>query len=132
IFLDRFAIRFARVIYPACIVTVNLWVDNIAVFQPEVESVWIAVVVRGGFPGDALAGVLDNARAFGNELHGVNAPTVDTRRANLDLHGSISSFAFLRHTQCGISSWLLTFNRRLDCRYSSMAPLIFRRCSRNV
>jgi hypothetical protein len=32
-------------------------------------------------------------------LHGVNAPTVHIGPANLDLYGSFSSFAFLRHTQ---------------------------------
>jgi hypothetical protein len=102
VFLDRFAIWIARMIDPARVVTANFWIDYIAVFQTEVESVWIVVVVGSGFPGDAFALVLDNARAFGNELRGVNAPAVHTGRTNLDLYGSLSSFAFLRHTQCGI------------------------------
>jgi hypothetical protein len=64
--------------------------------------VWIVDVVGSGFPGDAFAHVLDNARTFGNELRGVNAPAVHTGRTNLDLYGSLPSFAFLCHTQCGI------------------------------
>ena len=113
VFLDRFAVRIAGMIDPARVVTANFWIDNIAVFQTEVESVWIVGVVRGGFPGDAFARVLDNARAFGNELRGINAPAVHTGRTNLDLYGSLPSFAFLRHTQCGIvlvlnSAWAVT------------------------
>ena len=37
--------------------------------------------------------------AFGNELRGVNPPAVHAGLANLDLHGLLPSFAFLRHTQ---------------------------------
>src|SRR5206468_5736967 len=102
VFLHRFAVWIAGMIDPARVVTANFWIDNIAVFQTEVESVWIVVVVRGGFPGDAFACVLDNARAFGNELRGVNTPAVHTGRTNLDLYGSLPSFAFLRHTPFGI------------------------------
>jgi hypothetical protein len=60
---------------------------------------WIVVVVGSGFPGDAFACVLDNARAFGDELRGVNAPAVHAGLANLNLHGPPPSFAFLRHIQ---------------------------------
>jgi hypothetical protein len=99
VFLDRFAVWIAGMIDPARVVTANFWINYIAVFQTEVESVWIVVVVGSGFPGDAFACVLDNARAFGNELRGINASTVHTGLANLDLHGSLPSFAFFRHTR---------------------------------
>ena len=102
VFLDRFAIWIAGMIDPARVITANLWIDYITVFQPEVESVWIVLVVGSGFPGDAFAGVFDDARAFGYELHGVNATAVHAGLANLDLHGPPPSFALLRHIQCGI------------------------------
>ena len=102
VFLDRFAVWIAGMIDPARVVTANFWIDNIAVFQTEVESVRIVGVVGSGFPGDALAGVLDDARALRNELRGINTPAVHAGLANLYLYGSLPSFAFLRHTQCGI------------------------------
>lgn len=102
VFLDRFAVWIAGVIDPARVVTANFWINYIAVFQTEVESVWIVVIVGSGFPGDAFACVFDDARAFGNELRGVNALAVHAGLANLDLHGPPPSFAFLRHAQCGI------------------------------
>jgi hypothetical protein len=83
---------------PARVVTANFWIDYIAVFQPEVESVWIVGIVRRGFPADAFALVLDNACAFGNKLRGVNAPTMHTGLANLNLHSSLPSSSFLLHT----------------------------------
>jgi hypothetical protein len=108
VFLDRFAVWIARMIDPARVVTANFRIDYIAVFQPEVESVWIVVVVRGGFPGDAFACVFDDARAFGNEVRGVNAPAMHARLANLDLHASLPSFAFLRLAQSWNYFWFLT------------------------
>jgi hypothetical protein len=60
--------------------------------------VWIVVVVGSGFPGDAFARVLDDARAFGYQLRGVNAPTMHTGLANLNLHSSLPSSSFLLHT----------------------------------
>src|SRR5512132_3338260 len=93
---------------PARVVTANFRINYIAVFQTEVESVRIVVVVGGGFPGDAFACVFDDARAFGNELRGVNAPAVHARLANLDLHGPPPSFAFLRHAQSWNYFWFLT------------------------
>ena len=102
VFLDRFAVWIAGMIDPARVVTANFWIDYLAVIQTEVESVWIVGVVGSGFPGDALAGVLDDTRAFGNELRGINTPAVHAGLANLYLYGSLPSFAFLRHTQCGI------------------------------
>jgi hypothetical protein len=89
IFFDSFAVRIARVIDPPRVVTANFWIDYIAVFQPKDESVWTVLVVGGGFPGDAFSRVFDNASAFGNELHRVNAPAVHTGLANLDLYGSL-------------------------------------------
>src|SRR4030095_7966 len=84
-------------INPACIVAANLRINYIAVFQPEVESVWTVLVVWGSLPGDAFARVFDNAPAFGDELHGVNAATVHTRFANLDASPLFLAFIFLRH-----------------------------------
>jgi hypothetical protein len=55
---------------------------------------------------------------------------VHTGFANFDLYRSLSSFAFLRHLQCGISFCFLV--PTFDSDYSSIAPLILRRCSRNV
>src|SRR5437764_1319499 len=99
VFLERFAVWIARMVDPARIVTANFWIDYIAVFQTEVESVWIVVVIGSGFPGDAFACVLDDPRAFGYELRGANAPAVHVRLANVDLHGPPPSFGFFRHTQ---------------------------------
>ena len=65
VFLDRFAVWIAGMIDPARVVTANFWIDYLAVFQTEVESVWIVDVVGSGFPGDAFACVFDDARAFG-------------------------------------------------------------------
>src|SRR4029077_14146098 len=108
IFLDRFAVWIAGMIDPARVVTANFRIDYIAVFQTEVKSVWIVLVVGSGFPGDAFACVLDDARAFWNELRGVNAPAVHARLANFNLHGLPPSFAFLRHIQSWNYFWFLT------------------------
>ena len=62
VFLDRFAVWIAGVIDPARVVTANFWVNYLAVIQTKVESVWIVGVVGSGFPGDAFACVLDDAR----------------------------------------------------------------------
>src|SRR4029450_4405080 len=88
---------------PARVVTANLWIDDVAIFQPEVESVWIVGVVGGRFPWDGLPLVFDDAGAFGNDLRGVNAPTVNTGLANFDLHRSLSTFVFLRDIRCRIA-----------------------------
>ena len=108
VFLDCFAVWIAGMIDQARVVTANFRIDYIAVFQSEVESVWIVIVAGSGFPGDAFACVFNDARAFGNELPGVNASAVDSGLANFDLHGAPPRFAFLRHTQAGIKPWLLT------------------------
>ena len=102
VFLDRFAVWIAGMIDPARVVTANFWIDYLAVIQTEVESVWIVGVVGSGFPRDAFACVFDDACAFGNELRGINSAAVHAGLANLYLYGSLPSFAFLRHTQCGI------------------------------
>jgi len=85
---------------PAGVVAANLWIDHIAVFQSEVESVRIVGVVGGAFPRDAFAGVFDDACALANELYRVNASTMHARLANFDLYGWLSSFTFVRHTMC--------------------------------
>jgi hypothetical protein len=84
---------------PARVVAADLRIYYLAVFKAEIECVWVVLVVGSGFPGGALAGVFNNASAFGNELSGVNTATVHTRLANLNSYGSFSSFAFLRHVQ---------------------------------
>lgn len=89
VFLDRFAVWIARVVDPTRVVTANFRINYIAVFQSEIESVWIIVVVRGRFPGDMFASVLNNASAFGNKLRGINAAAVHPGLANLDLHGTL-------------------------------------------
>jgi len=99
VFLDCFAVWIARMIDPARVVTANFWINHIAVFQSEVESVRIVFIVRGGSPGNAFACVLDDARAVGNELRGVNAPPVHARFPNLGLYGSLRTSLFLRHMQ---------------------------------
>ena len=76
VFLDRFAVWIAGMIDPARVVTADFWIDHIAVFQTEVESVWIVGVVGSGFPGNAFACVLDDTGPFGNELRGVNPPAM--------------------------------------------------------
>ena len=65
VFLDRFAVWIAGMIDPARVVTANFWIDYLAVFQTEVESVWIVFVVGSGFPGDAFACVFDDTPALG-------------------------------------------------------------------
>ena len=99
VFLDRFAVWIARMIDPARVVTANFRIDYIAVFQSEVEGVWIVGVVGSGFPGNALACVFGDARAFRYELRRVNASAVDIGLANFDLDSAVSRFAFLRHGQ---------------------------------
>src|SRR6266481_4131577 len=96
-FLDGLAVWVATMVNPARVVAADLWIDYFAVFQAEIEGVWIVLVVGSGFPGDALSGVFDNASAFGNELRGVNAATVHGGLANFDSYDSISRFALLRH-----------------------------------
>ena len=105
IVLDRFAVWIAGMIDPARVVAADLRINYIAVFQTEVESVWIVFVVGGCLPSHAFTRVLDNARAFGNELRGIDASTVHARLANLDLYGRRLSFGFLRHgDSCAIIS----------------------------
>jgi len=82
---------------PARVVAADLRIDYFAAFEAEIECVRIVLVVGRVFPGDALAGVFDDAGAFGDELRGVNAVTVDAGLANLDPSGWLSSFGFLRH-----------------------------------
>lgn len=94
IFLDGFAVWVARMIDPARIVAADLWINDFAVFQSEVESVWIVFVIGRIFPGDAFARVFDDARTFGNRAHGINSVTMHTGPANLDFNGSLSSFDF--------------------------------------
>ena len=50
VFLDRFAVWIAGMIDPARVVTANFWIDYVAVFQTEVESVWIIVGRRERLP----------------------------------------------------------------------------------
>src|SRR5215472_15264461 len=87
---------------PASVVAANLWIDHIAVFQSEVESVRIVGVVGGAFPRDAFARVFDDARALANKLNRVNAPTMHTGLANFDLYGRLSGSTFVCHTMCRI------------------------------
>src|SRR5206468_10315572 len=103
VLLDRFAVWIARMIDPARVVTANFWIDYIAVFQTEVESVWIVVVVGSGFPRDAFACVFDDTRAFGNELRGINAPAGHIGLADRDLYRPRPRLAFLRHARRGIA-----------------------------
>ena len=83
---------------PARVVAADLRIDYFAVFETENECVRIILVVGSVLPRDALAGVLDDVGAFGDELGGVNAATVHARLANLDPSGWLSSFGFLRHS----------------------------------
>jgi len=99
VLLDRFAVWITGMIDPPRVITANFWINYIAVFQAEVESVWIVVIIGGGFPRNAFACVFDDAFAFANELRGVNASTMHSRLANLDLHCPLPGFAFLHHAQ---------------------------------
>src|ERR1700730_2683987 len=102
VILDGFAVWVARMVDPARIIAADLCIDYFAVFQAKIECVRVVVVVGSSFPGNTLAGIFDNARAFGNELRGVNTATVHTGFANLDPSGSLSNLALLRHAQWGI------------------------------
>jgi len=108
VFLDRFAVWIARMINPARIVAANFWIDHLAVFQTEIESVWIVFVVGSGFPGDAFTCVFDDTPAPANELTRVNTPAVHVGFTNLKLHGPSPSFGFLRHAQSWNYFWFFT------------------------
>src|SRR5437764_382197 len=88
---------------PARVIAANLWIDHLAIFQPEVESVGIIGVVRSAFPRNAFARVFDDAHAFANELDRVDAPTMHSRVANFDPHRRHSSPSFFCHTTCRTS-----------------------------
>ena len=97
IFLDGLAIWVAAMVDPARGVAANLWIDYFAVFQAEIEGMRVVFVVGRGFPGDAFAGVFDNASAFGNKLRRVNTATVHGGLADFESYDLVSRFAFLRH-----------------------------------
>jgi hypothetical protein len=99
VFLDGFAVWVAGMIDPTRVVAANLWIDYLPVFQAKIECVWIVLVVRSSFPRNTLARVFDNASAFWNELHSVNAATVHAGVANFDLYASLSGVPLLRHVQ---------------------------------
>jgi hypothetical protein len=84
---------------PARVVAANLWIDYFAVFEAKIEGVRVVFVVGSVSPGNALAGIFDNASAFANEVRGVNAATVHGGLANFDSYGTVSRFASLRHVQ---------------------------------
>jgi hypothetical protein len=69
----------------------------ITAFEAEIECVRIVLLVGSALPGAALAGVFDDAGAFGDELRGVNAATVHAGLANIDPSDWPSRFGFLRH-----------------------------------
>ena len=50
VFFNRLTVWIARMIDPPRVVTANFGIDYLAVFESEIESVWIIMVVRGGFP----------------------------------------------------------------------------------
>ena len=97
VFLSGFAVGIAGMVDPARVVAPNQWINYLAVIQAKIECMWVVLDVGSGFPCSAFAGVFDNAGAFRNKLHGVNAPTVHTGLAYLDLDRSLSSFLFFRH-----------------------------------
>jgi hypothetical protein len=97
IFLNGLAVWVAAMVDAARVVAANLWIDYFAVFKAEIEGVRVVFVVGSGFPGNALAGVFDNASAFANEMRGINAATVHGGLPNFDSYGSVSRFAFIRH-----------------------------------
>src|SRR4029453_6822462 len=97
VFLDRFAVRVAGMVDPSRRVSTDLGVDYLAVIEAEIECVRIVLVVRSAVPGDALAGVLDDAGALGNELGGVNTATVHAGFANFGPSSWLSSPGFFRH-----------------------------------
>src|SRR5260370_41944363 len=84
---------------PARVVAADLRIDYFAAFEAEIECVWIVLDVGSTLPGDALAGVFDNAGALADELRGVNAATVHAGLANIESSGWLSSFGFLRHNR---------------------------------
>ena len=82
VFLDGLAVWIAAMVDPARLVAADLGIDYFAAFEAEIECVRIALVVGSVLPGDALAGVFDDAGAFGDELRGVNAATVHAGTTN--------------------------------------------------
>jgi hypothetical protein len=103
LFLGGFAVGIAGMVDPARVVPPNQWIDYLTVIQAKIECVWIVLDVGSGFPCGPFTGVFDNARAFGNKLHGVDAATVHTGLAYLDLDCCLSSFLFFRHG--GVGEW---------------------------
>ena len=85
IFLNGLAVWVAAMVDPARVVAADLRIDYFAAFEAEIECVRIVLIVGSALPGDALAGVFDNAGAFGDELCGVNTATMHAGRT--DLHG---------------------------------------------
>src|SRR5690242_7819396 len=89
--LFRLAIRLARVIDPARRVAADIGVDHVAaVVEGKVERVMRIVRIRRRAavrfpPGDPLTAVLDDALAFADQSHRVDAPAMDARVANENL-----------------------------------------------
>jgi hypothetical protein len=84
VFIDRFAVGIATMVDPSRFVAADLRIDHDAVVQTEKEGVRIIVVVGRIFLGNPLAGVFDDAGAFGDEVGGENAALVHTGRSDFE------------------------------------------------
>ena len=82
VFLDGFAVWIAAMVHPARVVAADLRIDYLAAFKAEIECMRIVLLVGSALPGAALAGIFDDAGAFGDELRGVNAATVHAGTTN--------------------------------------------------
>jgi hypothetical protein len=89
VFLDRFAVRVARVIDPTRFVSADLGIDNVgAIVDPK--KICLRPVHIGGntFPGDSATRVFKDAAAFSDGSGRENAPTVNSRLTHLnERHG---------------------------------------------
>src|SRR5881275_3144883 len=89
VFLDRFAVRVAGVVDPTRFVPADLGVDDVgAIVDPKKKCVRTVHIGRNTFPGDAAAGVFNDAPALSDGSGRENAPTVNSRLTHLnERHG---------------------------------------------
>src|SRR6185369_16238525 len=88
--VDRFAVRFARVVDEPRVVSVHRGVDYRLVVHREekrvvARHVLVIVALVGRPPGDALPEILDDPRSLPDRANGEGARALDLRRAELEV-----------------------------------------------
>src|SRR5438477_7687664 len=89
VFLDRFAVRVARVVDPTRFVPADLGVDDVgSIVDPKKKCVYIVHIGRNTFPRDATTRVFNDAPALPDGSGREHAPTVNSRLRHLnERHG---------------------------------------------